>query len=160
MYTLPLNFFFEPALSVISLTPTVFTNKISVALKAIRQCSHRQTDFGHNFGWSRWTSWYFPGWSLSGFKNETSRLLTYKIFWWKKLHHPKVPRERHGVKVGAGPRDFETRDPGSPSMFKSGTRNPLQSLKVWPPHLSLMNSFFSEHFMFCFYLFNFFVFFK
>ena len=44
---LPLNFFFEPALSVISLTPTVFSNKISVALKTIRQCSHRRTDFGH-----------------------------------------------------------------------------------------------------------------
>ena len=43
---LPLNFFFEPVLSVFSLTPTVFTNKISVALKAIRQRSHRQTDFG------------------------------------------------------------------------------------------------------------------
>ena len=32
--------------------------------------------------------------SLSGSKNETSRFLTYKIFWWKKkLHQSKVPRE-------------------------------------------------------------------
>ena len=49
---LPLKFFFEPVLSVFSLTPTVFTNKISVALKAIQQCSHRRTDFGQNFGLS------------------------------------------------------------------------------------------------------------
>ena len=32
---LPLNVFFAPVLSVIPLTPTVFTNKILVALKAI-----------------------------------------------------------------------------------------------------------------------------
>ena len=92
---LPLNFFVEPALSVISLTPTVFTNKISVALKAIRQCSHRRTDFGHNFGSSRWTNCYFPGWSLSGSKNETSRLLTYKIFWWKKITSFKSSKRTH-----------------------------------------------------------------
>ena len=45
---LPLNFFFEPVLSVISLTPTVFTYKISLPFKAARQFSHRRTDFGHN----------------------------------------------------------------------------------------------------------------
>ena len=45
--------------------------------------AHR-TDFQHNFRLSRWPSWYFPGCSLSGSKNETSRLLSYKIFWWKK----------------------------------------------------------------------------
>ena len=90
---LPLSFFFEPVLSVISLTPAVFTNKISVALKASRQCSHRQTDFGHNFGSSRWTIWYFSGWSLSGSKNKRSRLLTLTYFGEKKLHHSKVPRK-------------------------------------------------------------------
>ena len=62
-----------------------FTNKISVALKAIRQCSHGRTDSEHSFASSQWTSWYFPGWFLSGSKNETSRLLTYKILWWKKI---------------------------------------------------------------------------
>ena len=45
---LPLNFFFEPVLSVISLTLTVFTYKISLPLKAVRQFSHRRTDVGHN----------------------------------------------------------------------------------------------------------------
>ena len=49
---LPLKFFFEPVLSVFSFTPTVFTTKISFALKAIQQCSHRRTDFGQNFGLS------------------------------------------------------------------------------------------------------------
>ena len=121
MYTLPLNFFFEPALSVISLTPTVFTNKISVALKAIRQCSHRQTDFGHNFGWSRWTSCTFQADLCLDLRMRHLDCWPIIYFGEKKLHHPKVPRERHGVKVGAEPRDFETRDPGSPSMFKSGT---------------------------------------
>ena len=44
---------------------------------------------------------------------------------------------RHGVKVGPGPRDLRprdpgTRDPGTLSKFKSGTREPPQSLKVVP----------------------------
>ena len=30
--------------------------------------------------------------------------------------------------------------------LKVGSQDPLQSLKVGPPHLSLMNSFFSEYF--------------
>ena len=78
---LPLNFFFEPVLSVISLTPTVLINKISLALKQ----RFRHTNFGHSFGLSWWISLHYSGWSLSGSKNETSRLLTYKIFWWKKI---------------------------------------------------------------------------
>ena len=90
---LQLNFFFAPVLSVIPLTPTVFTNKISVSLKAIWQCSHRRTDFGHNFTSLQWTSWYFPGWSLSGSKNETSRLLTYRKVWWKKSYILKKLQE-------------------------------------------------------------------
>ena len=145
MYTLPLNFFFEPALSVISLTPTVFTNKISVALKAIRQCSHRQTDFGHNFGWSRWTSWYFPGWSLSGFKNEASRLLTYKIFWWKKITSSKSSKRTAWCKSGS-------RTPG-PTTFGPGTRDHPQCLKVGPSTTSKFksvtpSSFFNEFIFF------------
>ena len=72
----------------------------------------------------------------------------------------------HGVKVGPGPRDpgprdppqslkvgpetplkFKSGTPGPPSKFKSRIPGPLQSLKVGPPHLSLMNSFFSEYFI-------------
>ena len=49
----------------------------------------------------------------------------------------------HGVKVGPGPRDPGTRVP--PQSLKVGPQEPLQSLKVGPPHLSLMNSFFSEY---------------
>ena len=44
---LPLNFFFEPVLSIISLTPTVFTKKISLALKAIRQCLYLDLRMRH-----------------------------------------------------------------------------------------------------------------
>ena len=54
---------------------------------------------------------------------------------------------RHGVKVGPGPQDPGPRDPG--------TRDPPQSLKMGPPHFSLMNSFFSEYFIVLFYLFIF-----
>ena len=66
------------------------------------------------------------------------------------------------MKVEPGPRDPGPLDPGTrnpepPSRFKSGTEDHpqilkagaqdlLQSLKVGPPHLSLMNSFFSEYF--------------
>ena len=35
---------------------------------------------------------------------------------------------RHGVKVGQKPQD---RDPGRPLKFKSGTQDPLQSLKIF-----------------------------
>ena len=35
----------------------------------------------------------------------------------------------------------------NPLKFKSGTPGPLQNLKVEPPHLYLMNSFFSEYFI-------------
>ena len=35
--------------------------------------------------------------------------------------------------------------------LKVGSQDPLQSLKVGPPHLSLMNSFFSEY-LIAFYL--------
>ena len=47
---LPQSFSFEASLSVICLTPIVFTNKILVALKAIKQSSDRRTDFEHDFG--------------------------------------------------------------------------------------------------------------
>ena len=40
-----------------------------------------------------------------------------------------------------------TWDSEPPSKFKSGTPGPLQNLKVGPPHLCLMNSFFSEYFI-------------
>ena len=78
---------------------------------------------------------------------------------------------RHGVKVGPvtwdGPRDpgtwdpgpsqslkvrpgsplkFKSGTPGPPLKFKSGTPGPPTKLKVGPPHLSLMNSFFSKYF--------------
>ena len=36
----------------------------------------------------------------------------------------KLGRWRHGVKVGPGPRFPGTRDPGHPSKFKSGIRDP------------------------------------
>ena len=41
---------------------------------------------------------------------------------------------RHGVKVGAGPRDLgtQTRDP--PLSLKVGPQDPLQSLKVGPSY--------------------------
>ena len=56
-------------------------------------------------------------------------------------------RERHGVKVRPGPRD-------PLQNLKLGPQDPLQSLKVGPPHISLMNSFFSEYFFASFtYLF-------
>ena len=50
----------------------------------------------------------------------------------------------HGVRVQPG-----SWDPGpwDPLKFKSGTPGSLQSLKVGPLHISLMNSFFSEYFM-------------
>ena len=58
---------------------------------------------------------------------------------------------RHGVKVGPGPRDLPQSlkvGPHDPLQnFKVGSQDPLQSLKVEPPHLSLMNSFFSEYFI-------------
>ena len=64
--------------------------------------------------------------------------------WWKSGTDP-------------GPRKPGTRDPGPPQSLKVGPQDPLQnlkvgpqgllqSLKVGPPHLSLMNSFFSEYF--------------
>ena len=71
---------------------------------------------------------------------------------------------RHGAEVGPGPRDPGTWDPlqslkmepGTPPLsFKSGTPGSLQSLKVGPLHLTLMNTAFLEHFIF-FYLLNFF----
>ena len=77
-------------------------------------------------------------------------------------------RPRHSVKVGPGPRDPEPWDPGPGTQdpphslkvgpqnplqnLKVGSQDPLQSLKVEPPHLSLMNSFFSEY-LIVFYLF-------
>ena len=62
----------------------------------------------------------------------------------------------HDVKVRLRPRDPGTRDPGPPSKFKSGTTGPVQSLKVGPPHLSLMKSFFPEYFIvfYCCVFFN------
>ena len=74
--------------------------------------------------------------------------------------------------MGPEPWDLGTRDPETPSKLKVGPRtpikfkvgpqdllqnlkvgpqDPLQSLKVGPPHLSLMNSFFSEY-LIVFYL--------
>ena len=35
-----------------------------------------------------------------------------------------APVDRHGVKVGPGPRDPGTRNPRPQSKFKSGTRDP------------------------------------
>ena len=52
----------------------------------------------------------------------------------------------HGVKVGPGPWDPRTRD--TLQSLKVEPQDPVQSLKVGPPHLSLMNSFFSEYFIF------------
>ena len=78
-----------------------------------------------------------------------------------------IGKKGQGVKVEPGPRvsgpqDPGTQDPGRPSKFKSGTpwllqnlkvgpQDPFQSLKVGSPHLSLMNSFFSEYFIGFFY---------
>ena len=54
--------------------------------------------------------------------------------------------------MGPGPRDLGPRDPGTPpESLKEGPQDSLQNLKVEPPHLSLMNSFFSEYFI-VFYL--------
>ena len=77
----------------------------------------------------------------------------------------------HGVKVGPGPRDPGTRDPGpaskfksgtpgSPSKFNSGVLGPPTKFKSGIPHLSLMNSFFSEYFFAFFLLIYFCVLFK
>ena len=73
----------------------------------------------------------------------------------------------HGVKVRPGPRDLGPREPGRrdtgpPYSLKVGPQDRLQNLKVGPqdsprslkvglPHLSLMNSFFSEY-LIVFYL--------
>ena len=59
------------------------------------------------------------------------------------------------------PLKFKIGTPGSSSRFNSGTLGPtpIKSLKVEPPHLSLMNSCFSEYF-FAFFTYLFFVFFK
>ena len=73
-------------------------------------------------------------------------------------------RQGHGVKVGLGPRDppqslkVEPEDPFQ--NLKVGSQDSLQSLKVGPPHLSLMNSFFSEYIKVFFLLIYFCVFFK
>ena len=60
--------------------------------------------------------------------------------------------------MGPGPLDPGPRDPGTPPQslkvgpqdpfqnLKVGPQDPLQCLKVGSPHLSLMNSFFSEYF--------------
>ena len=54
--------------------------------------------------------------------------------------------KRHGAKVGPGPRD-----PRPPQSLKVRPQDTLQSLKVGPLHLSLINSFYSEYLM-VFYL--------
>ena len=67
----------------------------------------------------------------------------------------------HGVKVGPGPRDpgppskFKSGTPGPTSKFKSGVPGPPAKFKSGTPHLSLMNSFFSEY-LIVFYLCAFF----
>ena len=59
---------------------------------------------------------------------------------------------RHGVKVGPGfpgpgtPSKFKSGTPGPPSKFKSRVPGPPTKFKSGTPHLSLMNSFFSEYF--------------
>ena len=72
-----------------------------------------------------------------------------------KFHkiHMKTPMPVwHGVKVGPGPRDpgppskFKSGTPGPTSKFKSGVPGPPAKFKSGTPHLSLMNSFFSEYF--------------
>ena len=59
--------------------------------------------------------------------------------------------EQHGVKVGPGPRDhtqsLKVGPQDSLQNLKMGPRDPPQRLKVGPPHLSFMNSFFSENFI-------------
>ena len=59
----------------------------------------------------------------------------------------------HGAKVGPGPWDPGTRDPGSPSKFKSGTRVPLKfkSRTPGPPSnfkKGTASSFFNEFIFF------------
>ena len=94
------------------------------------------------------------------FKLLDEELCIFYIFFLQKLTCTK----RHGVKVGPRhwdpvPRDPGTREPpqslkvgpGTPLKFKSGTQDPLKSLKVGSPHLSLMNSFYSEY-LIVFYL--------
>ena len=63
---------------------------------------------------------------------------------------------RHGVKVGTGHRDPRPRTISKVGkVLKVGLQDSLKSLKVRSSHLSLMNIFFSEHFFFFFYLFDF-----
>ena len=88
---------------------------------------------------------YFPGWSLSRFKNETSRLLTYNIFWWKKITSSKSSKRTAWCKGGS-------RTPG-PTTLGSGTRDHPQCLKVGPRTTSKFksvtpSSFFNEFIFF------------
>ena len=60
------------------------------------------------------------------------------------------------LKVGPGTAlKFKSEVSGPPSRFKSGVPGPPIKLKSRIPHLSLMNSFFSEYFLAFFYLFIF-----
>ena len=87
---LPLNFFFEPVLSVISLTPTVLINKISLALKQ----RFRHTNFGHSFG-SSWWRWLAHPTLLRHvihlvyflFKAANFQIRHLLTFWWRFLRH-------------------------------------------------------------------------
>ena len=45
-------------------------------------------------------------------------------FWYFMQCRQNLDLHWHGVKVGPGPRDPETRDSGPSSDFKSGIRNP------------------------------------
>ena len=51
------------------------------------------------------------------------------------FHKNETEFKRHGVKVGPAPRHPGTQDPGTPSKFKSGIRDPTK-VQQWDPRTS------------------------